>query len=85
MKWAELADEDTLKRTSEALRARGIRVEFLQKREEALKRLIDLIPPGADVMTGSSTTLKEIGFVDLLKLLLHFPSLQMRMEITLYT
>lgn len=67
MKWAELADEDTVKRTSDALRARGVRVEFLQTREEALKRLMELIPPGAEVMTGSSTTLKEIGFVDLLK------------------
>ena len=67
MKWAELADEDTVKRTSEALRARGVRVDFLQTREETLKRLIELIPPGAEVMTGSSTTLKEIGFVDLLK------------------
>jgi L-lactate utilization protein LutC len=67
MKWAELADEDTVKRTSEALRARGVRVDFLQTREEGLKRLIERIPTGAEVMTGSSTTLKEIGFVDLLK------------------
>lgn len=67
MKWAELADEDTVKRTSNALRARGVRVDFLQTREEALKRIVELIPPGAEVMTGSSTTLKEIGFVDLLK------------------
>lgn len=57
MKWAELADEDTVKRNSEALRARGVRVEFLQTREEALRRLMELIPPGAEVMTGSSTRL----------------------------
>lgn len=67
MKWAELADEDTVKRTSEALKARGVQVEFLQNRQDALKRLLDLIPHGAEVMTGSSTTLQEIGFVDLLK------------------
>jgi L-lactate utilization protein LutB len=66
MKWAELADEDTVKRTSDALRARGVRVEFLQTRQKALKRIVELIPPGAEVMTGSSTTLKEIGFVELL-------------------
>lgn len=66
MKWAELASEDTVKRTRESLETRGIRVEFLQKREEALKRIIDMIPQGAEVMTGSSTTLQEIGFVDLL-------------------
>jgi L-lactate utilization protein LutC len=67
MKWAELADEDTVRRTSDALRARGVRVDFLQTREEALKRIVELIPSGVEVMTGSSTTLKEIGFVDLLE------------------
>ena len=65
--WSELADEDVIKRTSDALEGRGVRVEFLNNKEEALKRLKEIIPPEADVMTGSSTTLKEIGFVDLLK------------------
>jgi hypothetical protein len=67
MKWSELADEDTVKRASNALRVRGVRVEFLQTGEDALKRIVELIPPAGEVMTGSSTTLKEIGFVDLLK------------------
>ena len=67
MKWAELADEDTIKRTIEALKVRAVQVEFLPSKEEALKRLLALIPSGAEVMTGSSTTLQQIGFVDLLK------------------
>lgn len=67
MKWAELADENTVKRTGESLKARGVQVDFMQNKEDALKRLLDLIPLGAEVMTGSSTTLQEIGFVDLLK------------------
>jgi hypothetical protein len=65
--WVELADEVVVRRTGEALEGRGIHVEFLNNKEEALKRLTNLIPPEADVMTGSSTTLKEIGLVDLLK------------------
>jgi hypothetical protein len=65
--WVELADEAVVKRTVEALKDRGVHVEFLNNREEALKRLINFVPPGVDVMTGSSTTLSEIGFVDLLK------------------
>ena len=65
--WTELADEDVIKRTSEALEGRGVHVEFFNNREEALKRLTNFIPPGADIMVGSSTTLKEIGFVDFLK------------------
>jgi len=65
--WTELANEAVIKRTSDALESRGVRVEFLNNKEEPLKRLREIIPPGADVMIGSSTTLKEIGFVDLLK------------------
>ena len=64
--WVELADQSVVKKTIEALEGRGLRVEFLNNKEEALERLKNLIPPLAEVMTGSSTTLKEIGFVDLL-------------------
>jgi hypothetical protein len=66
--WVELADEAVVKRTIEALEGRGVHVEFLRSKEDALKRLTEFIPPGVDVMTASSTTLNEIGFVDLLKL-----------------
>ena len=65
--WVELADEVVVKRTGEALEGRGVHVEFLKSKEEALERLKNFIPSGADVMTGSSTTLSEIGFVDFLK------------------
>jgi hypothetical protein len=65
--WVELADKDMVKKTIEALKSRGIQVEFLNNKEDALKRLTEFIPPGVDVMAGSSTTLNEIGFVDLLK------------------
>ena len=65
--WTELANEAAIKGTSNALESRGVRVEFLNNKEEPLKRLREIIPPGADVMIVSSTTLKEIGFVDLLK------------------
>jgi len=65
--WVELADEDVVKKTIEALKSRGVQVEFLNNKEDALKRLTEFIPAGVDVMAGSSTTLNEIGFVDLLK------------------
>jgi len=64
--WIELANQDVLKKTGEALEGRGFHVEFLNNKEEALERLKNFIPAGANVMTGSSTTLKEIGFVDYL-------------------
>ncbi|HUK84452.1 MAG TPA: lactate utilization protein, partial [Candidatus Acidoferrum sp.] len=66
--WVELPDEAVVKKTMEALEGRGVHVKFLGSKEDALKILKEFIPPGVDVMTGSSTTLNEIGFVELLKL-----------------
>ena len=67
VKWTELANEETIAKTSEALRNRGINVEFLRTKEEALERLKNLIPPSSSMTTGASETLKEIGFTDYLK------------------
>ena len=64
--WVELADQAVVRRTGETLEIRGVHVESLNNKEETLERLKNLIPPGAEVMTGSSATLKEIGFVDFL-------------------
>lgn len=36
-------------------------------KEEALAKLVELIPNGATVMNGASETLREIGYIDLLK------------------
>lgn len=49
-----------------SVRERGISVEVLNTRAEALERLKAIIPGGASVMTGASVTLREIGFEDLL-------------------
>ena len=51
----------------EEIEARGIKVLRVQDGSEALARIEELIPPGAEVMNGSSTTLIEIGYLDLLK------------------
>jgi L-lactate utilization protein LutB len=44
------------------LQKRGIRVIHAENGEKALELLITLIPPGSEVMNGSSTTLIEIGY-----------------------
>jgi hypothetical protein len=49
----------------ESLKARNISVELLKNRGEALRRVTELLPEGAEIMTGSSITLSEIGFLDL--------------------
>jgi hypothetical protein len=34
--WVELADEDVVKKTIEALKSRGVHVEFLSSKEDAV-------------------------------------------------
>ncbi len=53
-------------KTADAVRSRGIQVEVFDTRAEALEYLKRNIPAGSTVMTGSSITLKDIGFEDLL-------------------
>ncbi len=65
--WEKLADMETIGKTMKALATRGIKTEFVKSREDALEMLKNIIPGGAEVMTGGSTTLEQIGFVGLLK------------------
>ncbi len=67
MKFDVLASKETVEKTMKALKPRGINAEFVSTKEDAFKRLKTLIPSGAEVMTGGSTTLDQIGFTDLLK------------------
>jgi L-lactate utilization protein LutC len=65
--WTALPDQDTVTQTVDAIIKRGIKAELLPNKSEALRRLVELIPMGAEVMTGGSETLRQIGFIDLLK------------------
>lgn len=66
MRYDVLASKETVEKTMKALKPRGINPEFVNKKEDALNRLKELIPPDAEVMTAGSTTLDQIGFTDLL-------------------
>lgn len=65
--WTKQADEKTILDTIESLKGRGISAEVVLDKASALSAVTRLIPDGAEVMTGSSRTLEEIGFIDLLK------------------
>ncbi len=67
MKYDTLASKESVEKVIEVVKPRGINPEFVNTKAETLQRLKKLIPSGAEVMTGSSRTLEEIGFVDLLK------------------
>ncbi len=61
-RWSRMPDDATIKKTAAAIEARNIRVILADTAEDALRAVVDLLPEGAEVMNGYSTTLIEIGF-----------------------
>lgn len=62
--WTKLPSEAVLNKTVAALQKRNFTVLVVNSRTDALTTLKNLVPSGAKVMTGSSTTLYQIGFMD---------------------
>jgi len=65
-RWNRIPEEQAIASTVKAVEERGIKVERLADGSQALARIRQLIPPGSEVMNGSSTTLVEIGFQELM-------------------
>ncbi len=66
MDYTTLPSADSVQRTLEAVKGRGIHAELVETKEAALARIRDLIPDGVVVMTGGSITLEQIGLTALL-------------------
>jgi hypothetical protein len=64
---AQTIDRAKIEHLQEALAERNITMEYVPTGAEALARLKELVPLGIKVMTGSSTTLDDIGFTTWLK------------------
>jgi hypothetical protein len=67
MDYATLATDEIIAKTAEGLRGRNFEPIIVNTKEEAFAKIKELVPQGASVMNGSSTTLQEIGFVEYLK------------------
>lgn len=67
MDFTSLAGPAALEATMAALEKNGIRALAVDTGAQALETIRSLIPAGASVMNGSSRTLEQIGFIDLLK------------------
>lgn len=67
MAWNILASKEIIEQTREVLKENGISSDFVQTRQEALEKIRKMIPARAEIMTGGSTTLEQIGFIDILK------------------
>ncbi len=66
-KWNRMPSESEIERTAEVIGEKGnIKVIRVPDGDAALAEIKRIIPHGAEVMNGSSTTLAEIGFMDLL-------------------
>ena len=63
-KWNRIPSADIVERSVKAIEAREIHVTIAKDGDEALAILKKIIPKGSEVMSGSSTTLIEIGFED---------------------
>lgn len=59
--WDTLADDATIEKTIRALKQNGIDASVVATGAEAIKKVVSLIPDGAEVMTMSSVTLDTIG------------------------
>ncbi len=66
-RWSRMPDDATIDKAIAAVQARNIKVILTDMAEEALRALVDLLPEGAEVMNGYSTTLVEMGFNRVLK------------------
>lgn len=66
-KWNKKYSPEELEEVAKKLEERGFKPILVDKKKEALEQLKKIIAWGGEVMAGSSTTLDEIGFTDVLK------------------
>ena len=67
MQYTQLASNENIELTVSELAKRNVEAVVVETKLDALAKIKELIPSGASVMNGSSTTLIEIGFIDYLK------------------
>lgn len=67
MDFSKPADNLTVLKTIDSLKNHGIDVILVDSKKQALDELGKIIPENSKVMNGSSTTLEQIGYQDLLK------------------
>lgn len=61
MTFAELASEEQIQRTAQALEVNGMRTYIADNGDEARRIILELLPEGAEVFTSVSKTLETLG------------------------
>jgi hypothetical protein len=59
--FAELASDEQIERTAQALEANGIHTLIAQNAEEAKRLFFELVPDESEVFLGASVTLEKLG------------------------
>ena len=59
--FSKLATEDQIQKTVTALSANGFKVEVVENGEEAKKKVLGILPEGAEVFTMTSQTLEAVS------------------------
>lgn len=67
MDYSKVPSNETIEKTIGALKNHGIDVVLVDTKEQALKEVLKNIPAGSKIMNGSSTTLIQVGFAEILK------------------
>lgn len=63
-KWTRIPSEAIIKSTVAAMQKRGYTVFVTENKTKAFQKLKQILPVKAEVMTGSSTSLGQIGFME---------------------
>ena len=58
------ATSESIKRTIDGLASRNVEAFLVDSREEALAKLLELVPEGAEVFVNTSETLATIGYTE---------------------
>ena len=66
MNYQSLVSGISVDKLFDNLRRRNFMPHFAASKEEALAKVVSVIPSGSEIATASSVTLKQIGFLDLL-------------------
>lgn len=67
MNYTQLASSEIIDKVVNVLKGRNINTIVVDTKAQALEKIKEIIPAGAEVMNGSSATLQEIGFINYLK------------------
>ncbi len=67
MDYTKVPNNETIEKTIGALKNHGVDVILVDTKEQALEKILENIPEGSKIMNGSSTTLIQVGFSEMLK------------------